>query len=473
MRVTALSPGPQTRVLLWIGFGGLLGLLGFAGFSSLSVVREIQVRNESIRRDYLERDRVLEQLRSDIYLSGTYVRDFLLEGDHAKAEGYRSEFERTRSRINQALENYQRMLHPEEVAAFHQLSEGLAEYFDALQPALRWDAEQRRSLGPSFMRDQVLRRRMTMISLADQVGQVNQRQMENGNVSVEQLFAQFRRRLWIVLALTLCLGILLAGISMHRILNLEHGMRERYGEIAQARRELQELSARIVQAQEQERRAISRELHDEVGQSLSALLLGIGNLGKAAPLESDPLLQQLIQSIRALAERSVAVVRNMSLLLRPSMLDDLGLVPALEWQAREVARNTGLRVNVAAEGVSDALPEEHKTCVYRVVQEALHNSSRHAEAKTVRIQVQQTENALILSIQDDGKGFNPARDKGLGLLGMEERVSHLGGTFQVTSEPGQGTLLSIELPLRNSPRRPNGSEQFARSKELDASAKNI
>ena len=468
-----LSPQLQTRVLLAIGFGGLLGLLGFAGFSSLSVVRQIQIRNLSIRRDYLERDRLLEQLRSDIYLSGTYVRDFLLEADHTTAEGYRNEFERTRARIEQALTRYKRMLHPEEAAAFRQLSEGLAEYFDALKPALQWNAEQRRELGPAFMRDEVLRRRITMISLADQVGQVNQRQMENGNRSVEQLFAQFRKRLWTVLGLTLCLGVLLAGISMQRILNLEHEMRERYGEIAEARRELRELSARIVETQEQERRAIARELHDEVGQSLSALLLGIGNLGKTPPLDSDPALQESIHSIRALAERSVAVIRNMSLLLRPSMLDDLGLVPALEWQAREVSRTTGLRVNVAAEEVSDTLPEEHRTCIYRVVQEALHNSSRHADAKTVRIQVQQNEKALVLSIQDDGKGFNPIREKGLGLLGMEERVKHLRGTFQVKSEPREGTLLSIVLPLRTDRSGPTARKEFEGSETLNASPKKV
>src|SRR5689334_21558420 len=120
VRVMSISPRPQTRLLLWIGFGGLLGLLGFAGFSSLSIVREIQVRNLSIRRDYLERDRILEQLRSDIYLSGTYVRDFLLEADHAKADGYRTEFERTRARIERALGTYEPMVHPEEAAAFRQ-----------------------------------------------------------------------------------------------------------------------------------------------------------------------------------------------------------------------------------------------------------------------------------------------------------------------------------------------------------------
>ncbi|MDQ2777032.1 MAG: sensor histidine kinase [Acidobacteriota bacterium] len=441
------SPRPQTRALLWIGFGGLLGLLAFAGFSALSIVRQIQIQNQSIRSDYVKRDQVLEQLRSDIYLSGTYVRDFLLEGDHSKAERYRDEFEHTRERIERALVGYRYMLRPEEIAPFQYLSEELSAYFDALKPALQWNAEERRVLGPPFMRDQVLRRRMTMISLANQVGQVNQHQMESGNKSVEQLFGQFRRRLLIDLGLTLSFGILLAAISMTRILNLERAMGERYHEIAQARGELQELSAKMVDAQERERRSIARELHDEVGQTLSVLLLGVANLSRTPAIEADPALRELIQSIRSISERSVAAVRNMSLLLRPSMLDDLGLVPALQWQAREVSRNAGLRVKVAAEGVSDNLPEDHKTCIYRIVQEALHNCSRHANAQTVRIQVQQTPDRLVLSIQDDGQGFNPVRDKGLGLLGMEERVKHLGGSFQATSEVGQGTLLSVELPL--------------------------
>jgi signal transduction histidine kinase len=442
-----VAPRPQTRALLWIGFGGLLLLLAFAGFGALSVVHQIQIRNQNIRSDYVERDQLLERLRSDIYLSGTYVRDFLLEADHAKADGYRDEFEQARDRIKLGVTVYRRMLHPEEVVPFRHLSVELSEYFDALKPALQWGAEQRRVLGPPFMRNQVLPRRMTMISLANQVGDVNQHQMENGNKSVEQLFGQFRRQLLIDLGLTLAFGVLLAGVSMNRILGLEREMGKRYVEIAQARRELQELSAKIVDAQERERRSIARELHDEVGQALSALLLGVANLSRAPVIESNPALQELIQSIRSLGERSVAVVRNMSLLLRPSMLDDLGLVPALQWQAREASRTAGLRVNVAAEGVSDDLPEEHKTCIYRIVQEALHNCVRHADAQTVRIQVQQTPDRLVISIQDDGRGFNPVRDKGLGLLGMEERVKHLGGLFQATSEAGQGTLLSVELPL--------------------------
>jgi len=128
------------------------------------------------------------------------------------------------------------------------------------------------------------------------------------------------------------------------------------------------------------------------------------------------------------------------------MLDDFGLVPALQWQAREISKRIGMRVDVTADHVSDDLPEGHKTCIYRVVQEALHNCSRHAHAHVVRISVEQRPDRILLEVQDDGRGFEP-RQRGLGLLGMEERVTHLGGSFHVESAPGRGTLINIVLPL--------------------------
>ena len=129
------------------------------------------------------------------------------------------------------------------------------------------------------------------------------------------------------------------------------------------------------------------------------------------------------------------------------MLDDLGLVPALEWQARQVSKQSGLWVKIAAEQVSEELPEEHKTCIYRVVQEALHNIVKHADAHNVEVTVRQEQDRLRLSIQDDGKGFHAQQGKGMGLVGMQERVSHLGGSFAVDSAPGRGTVLMVTLPL--------------------------
>ena len=430
----------SSRFILISGFGGLLVLMTFAGIDAMRLLREIQRRNEGIRQDFLNRNRVLNQIRSDVYLSGTYVRDYILEPEPQNAVKHRASLEKTRRDMDAALQSYAAMLSADEAQPYQTLRQELAEYWRVLQPALQWDVEQRRSQGYEFLRDEVLPRRMAMLSIADQIAGVNERQLNSGSTQVASLFTQFQLRLASTLFVTLGLGLVLAGFSARKILQLER-------ESVEARSELKELSARLVEAQETERRSISRELHDEVGQSLSALLVGLSNLSAAIPLSASAELKPHVEGIRKLAESSVGVVRNITLLLRPSMLDDLGLVPALQWQAREVSKRTGMHVDVAVEGVSDDLPEQYKTCVYRVVQEALNNCARHAAANTVRIIVRQGKAHLMLSIQDDGRGFQTDLHRGLGLLGMEERVTHLGGSLELDSGPGRGTLIAISLPL--------------------------
>jgi signal transduction histidine kinase len=131
------------------------------------------------------------------------------------------------------------------------------------------------------------------------------------------------------------------------------------------------------------------------------------------------------------------------------MLDDLGLIPALRWQAREVQRRTGVKVTVVAENIPDDLPDEQRTCIYRVVQEAVRNSCRHAGADSVRITVRRDPSHIRVSIQDNGAGFDAQREKGMGILGMEERVRSVGGAFRIDSEPGSGTVVGILVPLNS------------------------
>jgi signal transduction histidine kinase len=221
----------------------------------------------------------------------------------------------------------------------------------------------------------------------------------------------------------------------------------------EARAALQELSARLLRAQEDERRALSRELHDEVGQAFSTILMEIENLQDYI---REPSLESRLRSIRGLAESGVNETRNMALLLRPSMLDDFGLLPALEWQGRETAKRTGLSVSISASELAEHLPEEHKTCVYRVVQEALNNCARHAQATKAQVTVSGRAEEIVLTVQDDGCGFDAARVRGLGLLGMEERVRHLGGDFSIESSAGRGTRLNVRLPLASLMRSRNG-----------------
>jgi signal transduction histidine kinase len=438
----------QTRSLLWIGFGGLLLLMTILGLSALSFLYRIEIRHEQIRRDYVEREHILEKLRANIYLSGTYVRDFLLDPSDSVAQSRRSQFLDTRAEIESGMSDYARLLRPAERRAFAQLRAELNGYFAAIAPALLWTSNQRHTPAYAYLQDEVLSRRMVAIGLADDIQRVGEKELESSSQVVAELFTSFRTRLILLLALTLAIGAVLAGTALRRVLRLEREAQLRFLQVLNAQEELQKLSAELVSAQENERRRISRELHDEVGQMLSAVMLGLGNLGASIRAHDSPEALRQLQLVQDMTERNASVVRNISLLLRPTMLDDLGLVPALRWLAREVSRSTSISVEVAAEDIPEALPDEHRTCVYRVVQEALHNSSRHSGARHIRINVEtHAGQKLIVEVRDDGCGFIAAENTGLGILGMEERVTRLGGRLHVDSARGKGTVVSFELPL--------------------------
>ncbi len=437
----------SSRIALAVGFGGLLSIMALAGIDALHVLQQFRHSDDQIRRRYLSQNHVLNDIRSDVYVSGTYVRDYLLDPDPQRAEAYRLSLEDVHKHMESALDTYGRQVEPPEVPHYTALRTELMNYWEILTPISGWDTAERRRSGYSFLTEEVFPRRQKMLGIADQIANINEQQLNAGNDQVVSLLLRFQNRLILTLMAALILGLGMALFSMRKILGLENQARLRYEEVAEARVQLKGLSARLVQAQETERRALSRELHDEVGQSLSAVLVELRNLSAGLGIRPGEQSRTNVETIKSLVENTVRVVRNMALLLRPSMLDDLGLIPALKWQARECAKLSSMDVSVATELESDDLPDEYKTCIYRVVQEALNNCVRHARATTVRIRVEQKEDRLLLIIQDDGQGFDIRQMKGLGLLGIQERVTGLGGKSSVHSQPGGGTILTVELPF--------------------------
>jgi len=436
--------GPRAE--LFAGFGALLALMAVMSIDSLRTLRAIETSDAQIRRDFLYRERTLEQARTGLYESGNIVRDYILGGSDRNAQArLRQEFQSIRDATNAALSSCIESLPPSGREPFQHLAVELQNYWSALDPIFESDAKEVQKRSDSFLRSGVQSQHATVLVIAKEVSAVNQSGLEEGERRIAAVFARFRSRLQAVIVFAFGLGLILASATIVYTSRLEKRVEEKYKESLQAQRELKKLSKRLVDAQEQERRAISRELHDEVGQSLSALLMDVERL--SAILSKDGEYRQALENIKTLAENSVTEVRNMSLLLRPSMLDDLGLVAALEWQAREVSKRTGMLVGLVEENVSDSLPEEHKTCVYRIVQEALNNCSKHAYAKHVQVTIRQKPGRLTLTIQDDGKGFDPGRARGLGLVGMTERVSQLNGNLKVDSVAGRGTSLHVDLPL--------------------------
>ena len=213
-------------------------------------------------------------------------------------------------------------------------------------------------------------------------------------------------------------------------------------EVTTARARLQELSGRLVHVQEKERHTIARELHDEVGQMLTGLKLMLET--GARPGATVDLTQA-----QALAEQLLERVRDLSLRLRPPMLDDLGLVPTLLWHFEHYRAQTGIEVQFHHRGVVARLPAETEITAFRLIQEALTNVARHAGVRDVTVELWSEEHRLRLRVEDQGRGFDPAALAGpsIGLTGMRERAALAGGVLTMESRPHGGTRVGAELPL--------------------------
>jgi two-component system sensor histidine kinase UhpB len=234
------------------------------------------------------------------------------------------------------------------------------------------------------------------------------------------------------------------------LLTLIHDITERKRaehELASSREQLRELSVRLVHAQEDERRALAYELHDEIGQQLTGLNLML-ELGAYIPPEQ---LRSVLHNAQTLVNGLTSQVRKLSLELRPPMLDELGLQATLRWQIEQFARQTGIIIDFQYRGLEAALPPAVAIAAYRIVQEGLTNIARHAQSRTVEVRVSIGVNQLDLELEDHGRGFDQEETReaarSVGLVGMRERVQLLGGTFTLESTPGTGTCIRVCIPL--------------------------
>lgn len=216
------------------------------------------------------------------------------------------------------------------------------------------------------------------------------------------------------------------------------------------RQDLRRLTEKLFQSQEEERRRIARELHDEAGQSLTAVKLGLDHL-EACHAGDNKVLKNEISEIRKMVKRTASEIRQLSYRLHPTLLVDLGLEPALKLYFREIENHSDIDIDFDMVGFDHRLSADIETVFYRFSQEALTNTLKHSGAETFRLSVIKSYPRIIFLAEDDGAGFDPqaaGRDRrSLGLLGMRERTSLLGGTFQLRSKPGQGTRIRIEIPL--------------------------
>jgi two-component system, NarL family, sensor histidine kinase UhpB len=218
-------------------------------------------------------------------------------------------------------------------------------------------------------------------------------------------------------------------------------------------RQLRALSARLQSIREEERTRIAREIHDELGQTLTGLRLDIAYLEGKLKLYGEidkKVLESQFQSMISLVDASIQNVQKIATELRPQVLDDLGLIPALEWQTAEFQSRTKIQCSLDSNVEDVSIDADRSTALFRILQESLTNVARHSNAKKVHVKLQVTGKSLHLTVSDDGKGISEVNIpslKSLGLLGMRERAHMLGGILTIKGQPGHGTVVSVELPL--------------------------
>ena len=429
------------------GFAILVLLIFITGLGVVSratlLFREVSTINTEFRQLSLD----LERLRSDVFLAGSYARDQLFDADSDSIEDRRNQFLKARSTVETRLIAVSPHVAPEQQTEFDELRMEIESYWKLAEAVFNQVDGETRSV--RLLQRELTLRRNSVLAILATIGSINESAAEQRQHEIETAqndLIQYTRRMILVSSL---LGLLVASAAGYGNHLLQSQADQQRGRTERAEQELRSLSSQLVHAQEQERRAISRELHDEVGQTLTGLGIELANLEHLRDGPPSEYRSHLADAKR-LTEETLRTVRNIAMGLRPSMLDDSGIVPAVRWQASELSKRTGTPVELQIEGDFDGLGDEGRTCLYRVVQEALTNCARHAQATTIQITMERRNGSVCLSIRDDGIGFDTGRARtGLGLVGIEERVKALGGSLAVRSWPNRGTLLSVEIPLAN------------------------
>jgi signal transduction histidine kinase len=426
------------RAVLRVGYGAVIAMLVFSAAEAYRIQISVSEQHLDMYRRYAEEEAALSTLRRNLWLAGNDVRDFFIRTSPEQAALLRSQLSQLERDDNRALRRLASVPGWKETARW--LTARLDKFWAGVDPLpstmLRAPSSQRLN----FLQTVVVPQREELYTQLTNLAGMGQQRLE----ARERGFAETRRRaaegLFLMLALGVLLSALVALLSVRHAEHLEREAERHYGEVERTKRELQQLSARLLEVEEEGRRKLSRELHDEIGQTLALLQIELSRTH--------------YERARELAESAVQTVRNMAVLLRPALLDDLGLVPALQFLLEDFLRRSGIVCEFVERGVEDHLPDAVKTCVFRVVQEALHNCEKHAGASKVRVTVQQFPGLLAAEIEDNGRGFPadrqaaPSRAAGLGLLGMRERAGNAGGSLTVDSAPGQGTRIVLRIPLR-------------------------
>jgi len=442
----------SVRIALAVGFVGTLGLWLYTNYAFTQRIETVQRDAAAVAARYTNAQELLATVRAQVLVSSVRVRDALLDPTPAALQQCREQLEKSSRITTTTLEGYVPVLTTaadgvaigrlaNEIDQFHQRSMQVLADAAGMTPTQVRDVLSRR-IGPH---------REAALAISEEIQTINRRGFirEQSEVAEIQRVAEAQSRDRVGIAFVIgFVTLLLTSVYAGR---LEARLRAQLVRDARISSELQQTAAKVLNAQEEERRTIARELHDEVGQALTAIRVELDLAERM--IRTDGGTPPLAEA-QSITDGALKTVRNLTHLLHPAALDDLGLPAVIDAALRGLERRYNIRGTLRQVDLPARLPREIELAAYRIVQEGPTNVAKHARASRCDVRLTQLDDRLLVEVEDDGVGFvedtdRPIVSRGMGLVSIRERAARLGGTFSILSRPGAGTRLIVSLPEKS------------------------
>ena len=434
-----------------IGFALIGGLWVFTGYFFTTRMAELERLSSEISGRYTRAQDLLASVRAEVLMGSVYVRDALLDPNPATADEYRRQLEDSYRSADDALQRYVPVLDvPGEQERITRLRAEIDAFRRTVLEVLATDSRLWPTEARNLLRRRIMPKREGVLRISEEVQALNRSAFVQQQNEIAALYRATQGRVWQTFGLAVTGSLAIALVATIYAGRLAGRIERQQLKDAETARDLQRLSSKLLTAQEEERRSIARELHDEVGQVLTAIKVELAVAQRA--IEARGGQPDALADVRSITDGALHTVRDLSHLLHPAMLDDLGLAAAIDWYLKGFSRRHGVRIELLQDRMEERLTADTEAAIYRIVQEALTNVAKHAQATTCRVYLQRLTNTLLVTIEDDGVGFEPeaprppGATRGIGLVGIRERVTQLRGELRLESAPGKGTRLTVEVP---------------------------
>jgi signal transduction histidine kinase len=426
----------------------VVSLMTIAGVGFYTAHEIRQLRDEQIaigernRKDSLQ----LLRIQNNLATLATSMRDMADRTEPYPLVAWRQTFDRLRADLGQALALEQTLAPAERPAAQQdRLQASVARLWSLVDQMFKAAEAGRDAESIGILRNTVTPQHLELVGMVSQFLVLNNRVQEEAAVRNREIYERVEREI-AALVIVLFLVVAITGVWVIR------ANQRAFAQVEGLSGELRNLSWRMLRMQEDLQQEFSRELHDEFGQIFTAVGTLLGRVKRNLPPDS-PLVTDL-EEVRGIAQQTLEKIRVQSRLLHPVILDDFGLEKALEWFVEQFGRQHGIDARFESRGPIGVVPPEATIHIYRIVQEALTNVSRHSGAKDARVRLAQRDGRIELEIEDHGRGLPQGSDKvdrGIGLVSMRERAELMRGTFALRPAPGGGLVVSVRVPIAPSP----------------------